>query len=640
MIRLRAVTLSRGGRNLIDNADASIAPGDKLAIIGPNGSGKTTLMRALCGELLPDRGELDMPPMQLVMLEQQAPTSSLPAWQYVVASDPTLVAAQQALDQASQADDGLAIAHALDDWQQAGGDNAAARAHELLHGLGFDDMMAGRAVNELSGGWRMRLNLAAVLFRPSDLLLLDEPTNHLDLDAILWLEKRLRRYPGTLLVVSHDRDFLDAIVDGTLAIENGELRRYRGGYSACETQRAERALNDQRSADQTRRQAEHLRQFIDRFRAQANKARQVQSRIKAMERLQIAAPLAASRHLRLTLDDVGSLPNPIMVCESVAAGYGDTPILTDINLVIERGTRIGILGRNGQGKTTLIRTLIGQLAPLSGQLRGSPSVRIGCFAQDAVEHLRADDSALDHLRRETLRHLSFAPPDSALRSWLGRFAFAQEDAIRPVGPMSGGERARLVLAMVLWSRPQWLILDEPTNHLDSETRDALTEALIEFNGVLLVVSHDRYLLRACVDRFVLVGDARVRDFDGDLDDYARYLQDGQLTSPRLATAESNQVPTSGPDRKAQRREQADQRQAHAARLAPLRKQISEIESRLARLSRKLAELDERLALPATYDDKEALAWLNRERAELASEQESLEGQWLETAQLLENAQSV
>ncbi len=436
-------------------------------------------------------------------------------------------------------------------------------------------------------------------------------------------------------MISHDRDFLDGLVDGTLSIEHKDLRRYRGGYSACEQQRAERAQQEQRSAEQTRRQAEHLQQFIDRFRAQANKARQVQSRIKAMQKLQIAAPLQAGRKLQLTLPDVGNLPNPVMHTETLSAGYDGNALLENINIKIERGDRIGILGRNGQGKTTLIRTLIGKLAPVSGHLQCSPQVRISYFEQDAVDHLPAEDSPLDYLRRETLRHRDVAPPDSELRSWLGRFGFAQEDALRAIGPMSGGERARLVLGAILWSKPQWLVLDEPTNHLDGDTRDALTEALLDFNGVLMVVSHDRYLLRACVDRFLLVNDGQVGDFDGDLDDYARLLADGAALI-RQAGA-NNSMAASGETRskKEQRRDAANRRAEQAARLKPLRRKLNAVDARMDQLGRRLDALDRQLSDPAIYGDSEQLAVLNRERSALVDERETLELEWLDLAGQLE-----
>ena len=667
MIRIEDLVLSRGGRNLLEGANAAIAPGERLALIGPNGSGKTTLMRAFAGEVLPDRGSIQLPPMRCTLLDQLPPTSPLPGWRYVLAADDALTEAQAAVD-AAQARGGMALAEALDRWHLAGGDTAEARSHELLAGLGFTAARAEQPVDTLSGGWRMRLNLARALFRPAELLLLDEPTNHLDLDAVLWLERRLARLPATVLIVSHDRDFLDAVVQGTLSIEQGELRRYRGGYSACERQRAQREVDTQRIAEQTRRQAAHLQQFIDRFRAQATKARQVQSRLKALERLPIIAPAASAQSLRLHFADVGRLPNPVLRAEGLSAGYGDTPVLQQVDIVIERGARIGVLGRNGGGKTTLIRTLCGRLAPMAGRLQGSPQVRVGYFEQDAVDRLRADDTPIDHLRRIATPPGGEPPSDGVLRDWLGRFGFRDADALRPVGPMSGGERARLVLSAVVYGNPQMLVLDEPTNHLDGDTRDALVRALLDFNGSLLVVSHDRYLLRACVDRFVIVREGRATTFDGDLDDYARLLRERPPTTDSatdIAAAAGQpkgtaQLPAPGgdamseavvagstdaraapdaTDRKAQRREQAAQRAAQAALLAPLRKSLTQIERDLARIGAEIAALDTRLADPRLYDDPSQATEAARARAAAVQHHDALEEEWLQLSERIESAQA-
>lgn len=642
MIRFVSLTLSRGGNNLLSNADAAISPGERLALIGPNGSGKTTLLKALTGDVLPDQGDIDMPAMRVNLLEQHAPRSDLAGWQYVLAADDDLGRATDALDKAQQGDDGMAIASALDAWQLAGGDTAQARCHELLNGLGFSHEQASQPVNALSGGWRMRLNLARVLFRPGELLLLDEPTNHLDLDAVLWLERYLTRQPATVLIVSHDRDFLDSVVNGTLSIENGSLRRYKGGYSACEMQRAQRIADESRHAEQTQRESARLQAFVDRFRAQANKARQVQSRIKAMEKLVVAAPLTRSTRLNLKMDDVGRMPDPVIRTEALTAGYGDTLILQNINIKVERGARIGILGRNGGGKTTLIRTLTGDLPALDGQVFRSPQVRVGYFAQDAVDHLRPADSPLDHLRREAAQHAPQAPPDGELRKWLGRFAFRDEDAIRPVGPMSGGERSRLVLALILWVRPQLLILDEPTNHLDAATRDALTDALLDFDGVLMLVSHDRYLLRACVDRFLLVRNQGAAEFDGDLDDYARWLRQNDRADSTDTTDKAGKTDGSpsaaGSDRasrKAQRQASAARRQELAASRRPLQKELAKVEKEMASNEAVLKTLASALADPAFYDDAEQSTASLKEHGLLDSKQQALEARWLELTEALE-----
>lgn len=633
MIRLQDVTLSRGGVDLLVGASTLINPGERLALIGPNGSGKTTLLRLLAGELAPDRGEVDMPALRISVLEQVPAQSTLPAWRHVLAADDALEQAREALASAQAGADGMAIAHALDAWQQAGGDDAEPRARALLHGLGFDTDMSERPVEALSGGWRMRLNLARALFRPADLILLDEPTNHLDLDAILWLEQRLRRVQANLIIVSHDRDFLDAIVDGTLSIEDRSLVRYRGGYSACERQRAERLAARERQDAATVREQQRLQVFVDRFRAQATKARQVQSRLKAMQRLPALAVLSSRRRLNIGFAPAGTLPNPVIRASGLAVGYGARRVLSDVALTVERGARIGLLGRNGQGKTTLVRTLTGELPPLAGDLFISPSMRVASFAQDAVERLDGAESPLMLMRALSVRMRGVPAPDGELRDWLGRFAFRDDDALRPCGPMSGGERARLVLAETLWQQPQVLVLDEPTNHLDGDTRDALTEALLEFGGVLILVSHDRHLLNACVDRFLLVADGTARAFDGDLDDYAQWLQS--------RSGERSDGARDGHDeadpRRQRRREKAAQRAERATRLEPIRREMTRLEGRMQELQAELAALDDRLADPAFFHapGEQADESLRR-RARLADELERREGRWLELVEAQES----
>ncbi|MEZ5650616.1 MAG: ATP-binding cassette domain-containing protein [Burkholderiaceae bacterium] len=629
MIRLQDLTVSRGGIDLLRDASTLINPGDRLALIGPNGSGKTTLLKVLSGEVLPDRGTLEMPRLRLSVLEQVSPAGENPAWRHVLSADDALERARDELTTAETGTDGMAIAQAHDAWQQAGGSDAEPRARALLAGLGFEGDMADRPVDALSGGWRMRLNLARALFRPSDLLLLDEPTNHLDLDAILWLEQRLRRLESTLIVVSHDRDFLDAVVNGTLSIEGQSLIRYRGGYSACEHQRAERLSGQLRQDAQVEREKQRLQGFIDRFRAQATKARQVQSRLKAMQRLPAIAPLAARRRLQLGFAAVGDMPNPVMRVEDLSAGYGDTPVLEHVGLTIERGARVGLLGRNGHGKTTLVRTLIGELPALAGRFTRAPSLRVGYFAQDAIDRLPGQLSPLELMRALSQRLKGQPDPDGALRDWLGRFGFRDDDALRACGPMSGGEKARLVLAQTLWQAPQLLVLDEPTNHLDADTRDALTEALLEFDGVLLLVSHDRHLLATCVDRFVLVADGRASEFDGDLADYAQWLQQ------RPARAMQRPSPDDAADagsRRERRRESAAQREKLAQALRPLKKEMAKLDGDMARLQQELSALDARLADPVFYHDGNQADQVLQDRARLAARLDELEQRWLANAE--------
>ena len=635
MIRLRRLTLGRGSRVLLQDADAAIAPGERVALIGDNGSGKSTLLAALAGDLAPDGGDIDQPPMRIVRLAQSMPRGEQPAWRFVLEADAALMRAEVALAAAEAGSDGVAIAQAHDDWLGCEGPSAAARARELLHGLGFGPEEADAPVDHFSGGWKMRLNLARALMAPADLLLLDEPTNHLDLDAVLWLERRLMRTDATLIVVSHDRDFLDRVANVTLHIDQRRLERYAGGYSACEQARAERAAQRTRAIASQQARIAHLHSFVERFRAKATKARQAQSRLKALERIEVLAPLRESRGIDFDFAPVGDCPDPLVRMEDVAIGYppgDDGPgraVLQAVSLTVGRGTRLGVLGRNGAGKTTLIRTAIGELAPLGGELQRSRTVRIGYFAQQQVDALRPDDSALAHMQR-----LAPDEREQVLRDWLGRFAFRGEDATRPVGPMSGGERARLALSMLVWGRPQLLVLDEPTNHLDASTRDALADALAEFDGALLLVSHDRYLLRATVDTFLRVADGRAEPFDGDLEDYAQWL----LQRSGSPGASRDGAPVEAPasvSRRDERRAAAEERAQRAVRRRPLQQRLGQTEHELARVEARLAQIDARMAEPDAFRDAQAGAELARERGALLRERDALEEAWLELGSALE-----
>jgi ATP-binding cassette subfamily F protein 3 len=639
VIRIRGLTLGRGARTLLEDADAAIAPGERIALIGDNGSGKSTLLAAIAGDLSPDAGDVDVPPMRIARLEQSMPRGAQPAWRFVLEADAALMRAEAALAAAEAGGDGHAIAQAHDDFIACDGPSAPARARELLDGLGFGPEEAARPVDAFSGGWKMRLNLARVLMAPAELLLLDEPTNHLDLDAVLWLERRLMRSPATIVVVSHDRDFLDRVAQATLAIEDRRLVRYTGGYSACEQARAERAAQRQRAIVAQQARIAHLHSFVERFRAKATKAKQAQSRLKALERIEVLAPLRATRGIDFEFAPVGDCPDPLVRMEDVACGYPAGPdgearaVLRDVSMTVGRGSRIGVLGRNGAGKTTLIRTAVGELAPLGGELQRSRTVRIGYFAQQQVDALRAGDTALAHMQR-----LAPEEREQVLRDWLGRFAFRGEDATRPVGPMSGGERARLALAMLVWRRPQLLVLDEPTNHLDAATRDALADALAEFDGALLLVSHDRYLLRATVDAFVRVADGGAAPFDGDLDDYAAWLLQKPAAGPGApgAPGAGAQDPAApGPSRRDERRVAAEQRAQRAAQRRPLQKQVDEVERELARLEARITEIDARLADPDAYRDGAAAAELGRERGTLQKARDAAEERWLELSADLE-----
>jgi ATP-binding cassette subfamily F protein 3 len=633
VIRLKQVTLARGIRTLLRDAEASISPGERLALIGDNGSGKSTLLAALTGEVGVDGGEIEMPRMRVVKLAQSMPTGDLPAWRYLLEADPELQQAERMLAEAEASGDGMAIGAAHERWLGCDGPSAPARARELLHGLGFADGDADRAVDHFSGGWKMRLNLGRALMAPSDLLLLDEPTNHLDLDAVLWLERRLMRLPGTLIVVSHDRDFLDRVVTASLRIEEASLVRYAGGYSACEAARAERAAQHERAVVAQQARISRLHAFVERFRAKATKARQAQSRLKALERIEVLAPLRQSRGIDFEFAQVGDCPDPLVHLQAVDAGYatrdGPRVVVRGASLTIGRGSRIGVLGRNGAGKTTLVRTVVGELPALGGHLQRARTMRIGYFAQQQVDALRPAESPLQHMQR-----LAPDEREQVLRDFLGGFAFRGDDATRPVGPMSGGERARLALAMLVWQRPQLLVLDEPTNHLDASTRDALADALAEFDGALVLVSHDRYLLRATVDEFLRVADGTLDAFDGDLDDYAQWL----LQRPAAGGRSGDDGGAAAPgelSRRDERRLAAEERQRLAQLRRPFERRIAEIEAALARLVARRERIDATLAAPGGFDDSDGAAALLRERAAIEREHEALEEAWLEQAAQLE-----
>ena len=708
MIRLRNITLRRGPVALLADASATLSHGERVALVGPNGSGKSSLLAVLADELVLDGGDIDRPPMRVMKLEQSTPGGDRPAWRQVLMADATLMAAEAALTtaeaalvaaeaapqtgepapQTAEPAGGLALAEAHDRWDEAGGHSARARVGELLAGLGFSAEQVEQPVDRLSGGWRMRLNLARALFVPSDLLLLDEPTNHLDLDAIVWLERWLRRYEGTALVVSHDRDFLDRVADATLSIEDDKLVRYSGGYSAFESQRAQRQEHLAKAAASQAQRIAHLTSFIERFRAKATKARQAQSRMKALEKLVAIAPAREQRGVDFSLPEVDDAPDPLILVSGLACGYpsgealpddaaapgagatGPRVILSGVSLTVGRSARIGLLGRNGAGKSTLIRTLVGDLPALAGEVRRARSLRIGYFAQHAVEALRADESPLAMLRR-----LRPDDTEALLRSELGRFGFSGDDATRPIGPMSGGEKSRLVLSTIVHARPHVLILDEPTNHLDAATRDTLTDALADFEGALLLVSHDRYLMRATVDTLMLVHDGRLDEFDGDLDDYLQFLQRqpaGQtgshaargtsgtaadaaaMTSAgRTAAAAATEAGGAGAataelrgasidpqanDRRQARRDNAARRQRIAERLKPIDAEIRRIEAELAEVEQELTRVSAELADPAIYRDNRRASETGRLRAELQRRKDDAESRWLEASERREQVE--
>jgi ATP-binding cassette, subfamily F, member 3 len=627
MITLRNLTLYRGSLPLLEGAELTVHPGQKIGLIGANGSGKSSLFALLRGELSQDGGELDRPPGWVIAhVAQETPALTRSALDFAMDGDVELRRLQAQLEQAEVQQDGHRIAELHAALEAIGGYSAHARAAELLHGLGFTGEQQQAEVRSFSGGWRMRLNLAQALMCRSDLLLLDEPTNHLDLEAVLWLEQWLRSYPGTLLLISHDRDFLDAVVGAIVHIERRRLEYYRGSYSDFERQRAAKLAQQQALYEKQQRESAHLHRFIDRFRAKATKARQAQSRLKALARMEQIAPAHADSPFRFEFRPPPRAGNPILKLERVSLGYGAAPVLTDVTLSLRPGDRLALLGPNGAGKSTLIKLLAGELAPASGEVLFNQGTAVGYFAQHQLEQLDERASPLLHLRR-----LDERVPEQTLRDFLGSFGFQGEQADAPVAPFSGGEKARLVLSLLVWQRPNLLLLDEPTNHLDLEMRHALTVALQGFEGALVVVSHDRHLLTTTTDEFLLVADGRVRPFDGDLADYQRWVAEraphGGATSPGAAGAHSAAA------RKDQKRAEAQRR----AELAPLRRRMAQLERELAQIADALAAIDAELAEPAVYEPagKARLTQLLARQAVLKPRQDVLEAQWLETQEELD-----
>ncbi len=540
MITLKNIVLRRGTKVVLDRASVTINPGEKVGLVGRNGAGKSSLFALLNGNLHEDGGDVSIPSQwRMAQVAQDMPETEQSATDFVIEGDTVLLAAQQEVAAAEASDDGMRMAHAYTALYDAGAHDAPARAQALILGLGFHVDELSQPVNSFSGGWRMRLQLARALMCPSDLLLLDEPTNHLDLDALVWLEAWLKRYTGTLVMISHDREFLDAITNVTLHIDNAKLVRYGGNYSTFEDMRAEQMLLQQATLAKQQEKIAHLQKFIDRFKAKASKAKQAQSRVKALERMEKIAPVLADAEFTFEFQEPANLPNPMLAMADVSVGYpppDDAPagtppttIVRHINRSVHAGQRLGILGANGQGKSTLVKTVARALAPISGELTEGKGLNIGYFAQQELDVLRPADTPMEHmirLAKDTIaagRSGWVAGREQDLRSFLGTFNFSGDMVKQPVGTMSGGEKARLVLCMIVWQRPNLLLLDEPTNHLDLSTREALSVALNEFEGTVMLVSHDRALLRAVCDEFWLVTRGGIEPFDGDLDDYQRFL---------------------------------------------------------------------------------------------------------------------
>ena len=660
MIVLRKLTLRRGAKVLLDQVSLTINPGEKIGLVGRNGAGKSSLFRLIDGQLHEDGGDFTMPAQwRLSQVAQDMPETDEPATAFVLGGDTRLMELRDALARAEEAAHasgdhaaaGMEIAHLHSDLADAGEHDAVPRAQSLILGLGFKPGDLDQPVSSFSGGWRMRLQLARALMCPSDLLLLDEPTNHLDLDALVWLEAWLKRYEGTLIVISHDREFLDAVTDVTVHIERQQLTRYGGNYSAFETLRAQQLELQQAAFSKQKEKIAHLQKFIDRFKAKASKAKQAQSRVKALERMEKIAPVLAEAEFTFEFKEPANLPNPMLAIRDGEFGYLPSPppspasgrgcksdsgeagdslplppgegggegsepkiILRGVSKSVLAGERIGILGANGQGKSTLVKTIARAIPPLGGTVTEGKGLNIGYFAQQELDVLRPQDTPLEHLTR-LARELGPNSGESGreqdLRNFLGTFNFSGDMVSQPVGTMSGGEKARLVLAMIVWQRPNLLLLDEPTNHLDLATREALAMALNEFEGTVMLVSHDRALLRAVCDEFWLVGRGRVQPFDGDLDDYQRYLLDESrrlreearqeardgARAPAATAAPVSAPAPAAPERspQEQRRLDAQQRQQVAQRTRPLKRELEQADQRMAQLNALKTELEARLA---------------------------------------------
>ncbi|MGZ5152109.1 MAG: ATP-binding cassette domain-containing protein [Burkholderiales bacterium] len=665
MIRLSQLTLIRGTKVLLESADLTLNPGDKIGLIGSNGTGKSSLFALLRGELHADQGEVDYPARwRLAYVAQETPALDRPALEYAIDGDTTLRKLEQELAEAEASNDGMRMGELHAAMGDADAYTVRSRAEQLLRGLGFTHEQMEQPVASFSGGWRMRLNLAQALMCPSDLLLLDEPTNHLDLDAIIWVEDWLKRYTGTLVIVSHDRDFLDGVVNVVVHIDAKKLKRYTGNYSSFERQRAAAIVLAAGMMEKQARERAHLESFIERFRAKASKAKQAQSRMKMLAKMEELAPLHVSAPFQFEFREPLKAPDPLLVLENVDAGYHvdgtDKVIVRGIKFALATGQRYGLLGINGAGKSTFIKTIAGELEPLAGTANFNKGLVVGYFAQHQVEMLRDDESPLWHLARIAPRIR-----EQELRSFLGAFNFPGDMATGPIANFSGGEKARLALAMIVWQRPNLLLLDEPTNHLDLETREALTVALAQFEGTLVLVSHDRHLLRASTDQFLIVADGRLEPFDGDLEDYRDWLFKTKLgatdsaeasaplkdalappenkpSSPATPRTKSEvQTKSVSPampvDRRDQKRKEAAERQRLSSARKPIESRIKRIDEQMAKLNARKSSLEARLVDPVVHDDasKDALKTLILDQAYVERELSQLEAEWLVLQEQLE-----
>ncbi len=640
MILLRNLGFGRNGRMLVEDASLQLHPGWKIGLIGANGTGKSSFLALLRKELQAECGDLEIPRSWVVAhVAQETPALPDAALEFTLDGDVELRAIERELAEAEAASDADHDGHRVGELYgrlgEIDGYSARARAAELLHGLGFSDEDFTRPVADFSGGWRVRLNLGRALMCRSDLLLLDEPTNHLDLDAVLWLEEWLKGYRGTLLMISHDRDFLDAVADHTLQLENARLKLYSGGYSDFERQRGAHLALQQSMFEKQQRERAHLHSYIERFRAKATKARQAQSRIKALARMEEVAAAHVDTPFTFRFRDAVEAPDPLLVVDKASAGYGERIVVDNILLTLRPGMRLALLGRNGAGKSTLVKLLAGEIAPLAGTCVAAKGMKIGYFAQHQLEQLRSDESPMQHMIR-----LDSRTREAELRSYLGSFDFRGDMATAPCGRFSGGEKSRLALALLIWQKPNLLLLDEPTNHLDLEMREALNLALQEYEGCVVLVSHDRHLLRSTADELWLVADGRAQIFDGDLDDYAKWLSTQR--SAGAPSARQASAPTAKPvipDSRDRNEKRVDS-QAQQVQRRALQKEVEKLDKQIAAWHSELKLLETRLADPDLYasgGDPALPQALHKRRDELTTSIGQAEERWLTIQDALEEA---
>ena len=628
MIQISQLELLRGGNCLLKDASATLFENHKVGLVGANGCGKSSLFALLRGELSCDSGDCNVPKQwRISSVKQETPGLAISALDYVLQGHTKYYPLKAAIDAAEQRQDGEELAKLHQQLEEIQGYHIEAKAAELLHGLGFKNEQLTLTVKSFSGGWRMRLNLAQALLDEAELLLLDEPTNHLDLDAVYWLERFLKNYPGTLVLISHDREFLDAIVGEIWQVENQTINCYKGNYSQFERQKAERLAQQQANFEKQQEQIAHLENFIRRFKAKATKAKQAQSRVKALERMEKLAPAHIDSPFDFEFRKPTTLPNPLMSMEFTQAGYGDTVILDEIKLNLVPGSRIALLGRNGAGKSTLIKLLAGELKPLSGEVFQHQGLKVGYFAQHQLESLDINASALTQIQR-----LDPQASEQSIRDFLGGFAFHGDKALEPIAPFSGGEKARLVLAMLVYQQPNLLLLDEPTNHLDLEMRHALVMALQGFEGAMVTVSHDRHMLKNTADEFYLVDSGKVTQFSYDIEAYYTWLQNAKKDEATASDSVTNKD-NSAQNKKEQKRKEAEFRK----KVQPLKKEITKLEKQLEALTDKLSQIETQLADNSLYEEenKSQLSQLLSQQAALTPELNEVEESYLEKLEELE-----